>query len=105
MPGQQPQRGQVGLELEVAEAPIPTGQAVALLGRHVDVGRQEVLAGFGAVRNGRFEEVPRGEPLADQAAFHVDQGKHDRVDVVAAHGALERVEAQRRRQGAVRSDR
>ena len=44
MPGHQSERREVGFELEVSEASVPTGQAVALLRRHVDIGGQQVLA-------------------------------------------------------------
>ena len=104
MPRQKSEGGQVRLQLEVAKAPIPARQPVALLRRHVDVGRQQVLARFRAVRNGRLEEVPPGEALADEASLHVDQREDHRVDVVAADRALERVECERRRGGAVGPD-
>src|ERR1700674_56478 len=96
VPRNQAQRRQVGLQLEIAEPAIPTRQAVPLLRRHVDVGRQEVFARLGSVRHGRFEEVPRGQPLADEAPFHIDQRQHDGVDRAVGHAPLERFERQRR---------
>ena len=44
LPRHQAKRREVGLELEVAEASIPARQPVALLRRHVDVGREQVFA-------------------------------------------------------------
>ncbi len=50
LPGQQAKRGEIGLELEITEAAVPASESVSLLGRHVHVGGEEVLARLGSVR-------------------------------------------------------
>ncbi len=86
----------VGPHLEVAVAALPRGHLVAVDGVHVDVDREQVVAGLGAVVDHLLEEVAGRHPLALQAALHVGEDQQHRVgasgrdvgaQLVEGHGA------------------
>ena len=61
-----PQRREVGYQVEVAVAEFPVGIAVAGDRLHLHVDGEQVVAGMGADRVGVIEEEPGVEALAEQ---------------------------------------
>ena len=92
LPRDRTQRGQVGLEHEVAVAALPRGHRVAVDGVHVDVDRQQVVAALGAVLDDLLDEVARRQSLALQTALHVAQRDQHRVDLAGLDPAAELLE-------------
>ena len=80
VPGDGPQRVQVGLHLEVPVAPLPRRHRVARDGVHLDVNCQQVVAALGAVLEHHVEEVRRGQALALETPLHVRDHEHHGVD-------------------------
>ena len=78
-PGDAAQGREVGLDREVAVAEVPRRRLVARHRLHLEVHGQEVVAAVHLVHD-LLEEVVAGDPLADQAALHVDHADHDGVD-------------------------
>ena len=87
------QRRKVGLHHVVAVSRRPRGRPIAVRRRHIEVGGQQVVAAVGFLPRA-VHEMLRGEPLAHQAALHVDDAGQNRVDLARFHGLLERVEAE-----------
>ena len=75
------QRGQIGLEHEVAVARLPAGKREARQRGHLHVDGEQVVARLGAVSSDLVDEGLGIEPLALQAALHVGHGKNDGVDL------------------------
>ena len=80
LPGDRPQRREVGLHLEVAVAARPRGHLVALDGLHVDVDGEQVVAALRAVLEHLGEEVRGGQALALEAPLHVGDREQHGVD-------------------------
>jgi hypothetical protein len=95
VPRHQPQRGQVGPQHEVAVAPLPRRHGVAVDGVHVDVHRQQVVAGLGGVGHHLVEEVAHVAALALQPALHVGERHQHRVDRAQLRHLAELVDGQR----------
>ena len=83
-PRNPPQRVQVGLEEEVAVAPLPVGDRIPGDGVHLHVEREQVVAALDAVLGDlAFEEELPVHALPHEAALHVGEGDDDRVDRAA----------------------
>ena len=95
VPGDHPQRVEVGLEREVAVAGVPRRHRVALDRVHVDVDGEQVVAALGAVLGDLLEEVVRHQPLALQPALHVAEAEQHRVHGAVGHGLAQFVERHR----------
>jgi hypothetical protein len=92
VPGDLPQRLEVGAQHEVAVAAVPRRERVAADGVHVDVDGQEVVAGFGGVADDLVQEVFGGAALALEPALHVRQRDEHGVDRARVHARPEFVE-------------
>ena len=92
VPGDEPERVEVGVHREVAVAPLPGGHLVALDGVHLDVDGEQVVASLGAVRRHFIEEMPRGQAFALKPALHVGDGEQDGVDLAPVDALLEFLE-------------
>ena len=73
----------------VAVAGLPVHQLVPLGCIHLHVRAEQVRAEMRAVRDDPVEERLALHPLAHQAALHVRDGDHDRVDLAVADHFLE----------------
>ncbi|MEI2700770.1 MAG: hypothetical protein V9E83_00010 [Baekduia sp.] len=97
MPGDRAERREVGDQLEVAVAAIPGSERVAADRVHLDIDRQQVVAGLRSVLGDRVQEVADVHALALEAALHVCHPDQDGVDLAAACGLPELVERHRPR--------
>ena len=90
-PRQLAQRGEVGLQDEIAVALVPARRRVARHRLHVDVVGEQVVAG---VRLGvrAVDEILGLEALADEAALHVDHGHQHGIDGAGRDLRLQLVE-------------
>ena len=71
----------VGQQHHVAVAGLPARHRVAVDGVHVDVDREQVIAGLGAVRKDLFFEQPGRHPLADEPPLRIGEGHDHGVDL------------------------
>ena len=94
-PGDPPQRREVGLEREVAVAPLPARELVARHRIHLHLEREQVVAALDRVPGvDLLDEELAVQALAQQPSLHVGEGDDDRVDRARLHVGLQLVEAQ-----------
>ena len=79
--GMRAQRVGVGQQHHVAVPLLPARHRVAVDGVHVDVDRQQVVAGLRAVRQHLLLEEARRHALADEAPLRVGEGDDHGVDL------------------------
>ncbi len=80
-PSGRAKRAHVGHEMEVAVAERPVGVVVAGNGFHLDVDREEIIAGVAAVGRGVIEEEATVEPLSHEPTVVIGEGDDHRVDL------------------------
>ena len=95
-PRHEPQRGEVGHRAEVAVALVPVGVAVARQRRHVDVDREQVVAGLDAAVEHVVAEEATGHPLAHEPTLEVGEDHQHRVELVGVDQLLEPLHVERR---------
>ena len=79
----------VGQQHHVAVPRLPARHRIAVDGVHVDVDRQEVVAGLRAVREHLLLEETRRDALADQAPLRVGERHDHGVDLVGRDGGVQ----------------
>ena len=80
LPGDGTDGGEVRTHLEVTEAGVPIGDAVAVHGLHLDVDGEEVVAAMGSLLGHLIEEERCDEAFTDEPADHVRDGDNNRID-------------------------
>jgi hypothetical protein len=80
LPGQQPEGIKIGGQLEIAEAGLPIGDLESVERVHLEIHREQVAAGVGALPNDRFQKMIRAKALSHQPIEEVrkrnDHGVH-----------------------------
>jgi hypothetical protein len=83
LPGDDPQRVEIGLHQEVAVTALPRGHRKPGDGRHVDVDGEQVVAALRAVLSNVIDEVLGDEALSHQTPLHVRDREKNGVDGTA----------------------
>ncbi len=78
-PGAFHQRGEIGLDDEIAIALLPIGRRIAGHRFHVDIVGEQVIAAMGFIHGG-LEKEGGEEALADQPPLHVGKGHEHGID-------------------------
>jgi hypothetical protein len=94
-PGDAAQGGQVGPAAEVAVALLPGGVLVAREDVHVDIDRQQVVAGLDRTVDHMVEEVVPRHPFAHEPSLKVGEDDEYGVDVARADLLFESAAFQR----------
>ncbi len=81
------QRGEIGLQHEIAVALLPARGLVARHGLHIDVVGEKVVAGMGFLMPAIHEELGM-EALADEPPLHIRETDENRIDLAGFHSAL-----------------
>ena len=90
-PWDAPDGAQVGLHDEVAVALRPARRLVPRHRLHIDVVGKQIVAAMRLVVGG-FDEIFRQEPLADEAALHVDGAGEHGIDPIGRNRCLQLIE-------------
>ena len=80
---------EVGDHRHVAVSALPGRDAITTDRVHLHVDCEQVVAAFGSVRRDLVDEEIRRDPFADEAALHVGECEHDRVDLALLHERFE----------------
>ena len=97
-PGDPAQGGEIGHEVEVAEAALPAGHRVTGSRVHLHIHREQVVAALDRLTSGRAGKKVLGiEALPHQPPLHVGEGGDDCVDRTALDLALELLDGQHQR--------
>ena len=96
-PRDPPQRRQIGVEREVAVAALPARDRVPRHRVHLHLEREQVVAALDGMAGADLvDEELAVQPLAQQAALHVGERDHDRVDSTGLDVRPQLVEARAR---------